>query len=71
MSTLVESKITKTHTLATPKQILFDFIDLYIEKLKNEKKYSVYMKNILESVEKKDLILYSFQEKENTFLSQL
>jgi hypothetical protein len=34
MSTLVEAKITKTYTLATPKQILFDFIDVYVNELK-------------------------------------
>ena len=33
-STLVEAKVTKTDTLSTPKQILFDFMEVYFEEFK-------------------------------------
>lgn len=71
MSTLVEAKVSKTHTLWTPKQILFDFIDVYFAQLKKAWKYSMYIKSIFDSIEKKDIIFYSFYEKENNFLSEL
>ncbi|MDD5769680.1 MAG: DUF4012 domain-containing protein [Candidatus Gracilibacteria bacterium] len=71
MSTLVEAKITKTHTLATPKQILFDFIDLYSKELKKSGKYGLYINTILKSINKKDIIFYSFNKDENQFFSKL
>lgn len=70
ISTLVESKVTRTYTLATPKQILFDFIDVYIKELQKIWKYHLYIKNIFESIEKKDIILYSFSEKENSLFTE-
>lgn len=71
MSTLVEAKVSKTHTLGTPKQVLFDFIDIYFAQLKKAWKYPMYIKSIFDSIEKKDIIFYSFYEKENNFLSEL
>jgi len=71
ISTLVEAKITKTHTLATPKQILFDFIDVYINELKKAWKYSLYIKTIFDSIEKRDIMFYSFYDDENKFLEKL
>lgn len=71
MSSLVESKITKTHTLATPKQILFDFIIEYFSNFKEKWDYLWYFKFIINSIEKKDIIIYSFQEEENNFFESL
>lgn len=71
MSTLVEAKVTRTHTLATPKQILFDFIDVYFKELKKAWKYPLYIKSIINSIEKKDIMFYSFNDKENDFFKKL
>lgn len=70
-STLVEAKVTKTHTLATPKQILFDFIEIFLEKLKNESDYKMYTELFLESLEKKDILFTLFDENENNFLQTI
>jgi hypothetical protein len=39
ISTLVEAKIFKVGTLGTPKQILFDFSELFLAKIKEKKDY--------------------------------
>jgi len=70
-STLVEAKISKTHTLATPKQVLFDFMERYFETFKDKWDYIWYMNLFLDSIEKKDIIFYSFNEEENKFLNYL
>lgn len=71
MSTLVESKVSKTHTLATPKQVLFDFIDLYGKELKNKAKYSEYIQTLLLSIEKRDILFHSFITEENDFFKNI
>ena len=70
-STLVEAKITKTHTLATPKQILFDFITIFFDKIKSIEDYKFFVELFIESIEKKDVSLYFFNTKENEFLKQI
>lgn len=70
-STLVEAKLTKTHTLSTPKQILFDFSKIFLDKLKNDKDYKKYLDLAFKSIEKKDIIFYLFDEKNNDFLASL
>lgn len=70
-STLVEAKITKTHTLATPKQVLFDFVDVFLEKIKSIWDYNVFVELFIESIEKKDVSIYFFNPEENTFLQQV
>lgn len=70
-STLVEAKITKTHTLATPKQVLFDFIDIFLEKIKSVEDYNVFIELFIESIEKKDVSFYLFKPEENTFLQEI
>ncbi len=70
-STLVEAKITKTHTLATPKQVLFDFIDIFFEKIASIHDYKFFIELGIESIEKKDISLYFFKPQENTFLKQI
>lgn len=39
LSLLVESKITKTGTLSTPKAVVFDFMNLYMERIKHSHNY--------------------------------
>lgn len=68
MSTLVESKIFKVWTLDTPKQVLFDFMQDFYTKLKEEKKYKDYFKVFLEDVSKRDIVFYTFSSKANKFL---
>ncbi|MBW7954759.1 DUF4012 domain-containing protein [Candidatus Gracilibacteria bacterium] len=70
-STLVEAKLTKTHTLSTPKQILFDFSKIFLDKLKKDKDYKKYLDLAFESIDKKDIIFYLFDEKNNDFLTSL
>ncbi len=70
-STLVEAKITKTHTLATPKQILFDFITLFFEKIKSIQDYNFFVELFIESIEKKDVSLYFFDKEENDFFKKI
>lgn len=71
ISTLVESKITKTHTFSTPKQILFDFINLYFEKIKKEKDYTWYINLFFDSIKKRDIIIYNFNKEENDFIKNI
>ncbi len=70
-STLVEAKLTKTHTLSTPKQILFDFSKVFLDKLKKDKDYKKYLDLAFKSILKKDIIFYLFDEKNNDFLTSL
>lgn len=68
ISTLVESKVSKEWTLSTPKQILFNFADEYFSFLKEKWDFMWYYKLLLNSIEKKDIIFYSFSKKENEYL---
>ncbi len=71
MSLLVESKKFKSGTIWTPKQILFDFIEEFKDKLKRDWDYLAYMKIILENIRKREVIIWSFSPKENELLSNL
>lgn len=68
MSLLVESKVRKEWNLGSPKQALFDFIDDFSKKLVEEKKYKDYLSIIGKNIKKRELIFYSFHQKENDFL---
>lgn len=70
-STLVESKLYKEWTLWTPKQILFDFIMLFFEELKKKWDYSNYAKIILNWLNENEILVYSFHEKEQKFISEI
>lgn len=71
MSLLVESKISKEGTLGTPKQVLFDFMEVFIAKLVSDGKYFDYMQSIIHDMKSRDIILWNFDEQENTFLSKI
>lgn len=68
ISTLVEAKVSRTHTLSTPKQVLFDFSEIFFKKLKTDWNYLWYVKLFFDAIEKKDVIFYSFTPEENNIL---
>lgn len=71
MSILVEAKLFKKWTLWTPKQILFDFMEVFFTKLKNDKEYSTYWKILLDNFNKREILLYSFIPEENKIFETL
>ena len=68
ISTLVEAQSFKVWTLSTPKQVLFDFANIFISKLKEDKDYFAYLDIILKNIKSRDLVIYSFNSNENNLL---
>ena len=71
VSTLVEAEVFKEWTLWTPKQALFLFAEELYERLNWEKKYYDYLKIILNHIENRDIVFYSFDPVENSLLWKL
>lgn len=71
ISTLVEAEVSKQGTLWTPKQVLFDFSEEFLEKIKTEKKYGAYLNILKKNIESKDIVFYSFSPVENSLLWKL
>ena len=71
MSSLVESKQSREATLDSPKDILFEFIDELILKLKEEKDYKLYSKVFIDAIESRDLFMYSFNSESASFLNAI
>ena len=71
ISTLVESQSFKVWTLWSPKQILFDFANVFLDRLKQEKNYSAYADILLKNIQTRDLVVYSFHSEENNLLWKL
>ncbi len=71
ISTLVEAKVYKVWTLWTPKKILFNFINVFISKLKEKKDYVAYLDILLKNIKTRDLVIYSFNTPENNLLWKL
>lgn len=71
ISTLVEAKVSKIWTLWTPKQILFDFAELFYREMKQNKDYIPYAKVIFNHLQSRDIIVYSFHPDENSLLWKL
>ncbi|QFR39259.1 DUF4012 domain-containing protein [Candidatus Gracilibacteria bacterium 28_42_T64] len=71
ISTLVEAKTFKVGSLGTPKQILFDFSNVFIEKLKEKKDYVSYVKVLLTHLKNREIMIYSFIPEENNMLWKL
>ena len=71
MSLLVESKIYKDGTQGTPKQILFDFIEVFRTELISQKKYASYLKTILHHIQNRDVSFYSFHRSESKLAKAL
>ena len=71
VSTLVEAEVFKEWTLWTPKQALFLFAEELYQRLNWEKKYYDYLKIILNHIENRDIVFYSFDPVENSLLWKL
>lgn len=71
MSLLVEAKTFKQGTLGTPKQVLFDFMEVFSQKLIQDGAYFDYVQSIIHDVKSRDIMIWSFHEDENIFLSEL
>lgn len=71
ISTLVEAETFKLWTLGTPKQILFDFANLFFAKLKQDKDYFWYLDIIIKNIKSRDLVIYSLNSDENNLLWKL
>lgn len=68
VSTLVEAEVFREWTLWSPKQALFSFSEELFKKLNSDKKYYEYLKIILEHIKTRDIVVYSFNPTENSFL---
>lgn len=62
MSLLVESKVFREWTLGTPKQILFDFVPVFLTALKEQGKYAEYLKFLLTEIENREILVWFFDE---------
>ena len=71
ISLLVESKISKQWTLWTPKKILFDFSQLFKNKIIKSHKYIEILKIINNDIKKREISFILFNKKENTFFQDL
>lgn len=71
ISTLVEAQSFKVWTLWTPKKVLFDFANIFLNKLKEDKDYFAYLDLIVKNINSRDLVLYSFNSQENNLLWKL
>lgn len=71
ISTLVESQAFKVWTLWSPKQVLFDFAQIFIWVLKEKKDYFAYLDILQKNIKSRDLVIYSFLPEENNLLWKL
>ncbi|MCH8518319.1 DUF4012 domain-containing protein [Candidatus Gracilibacteria bacterium] len=62
MSLLVESKVYHTGTLGTPKQILFDFVPVFFEALKQQGKYAEYIQFLSQEIQNREIIVWFFDD---------
>jgi len=71
MSLLVESKVFHIGTLGTPKQILFDFVSVFLQTLKDQGKYTEYLKFILSEIENREILVWFFDEEAQNLSREL
>lgn len=71
MSLSVEAKTFQEGTLWTPKQVLFDFIDIFSQKLIENGEYFDYLQSLVQDVESRDIMVWSFHESQQKILSDL
>lgn len=69
MSLAVEAKTFKVWTLGTPKQVLFDFIQVFIAELNAQWTYFDYAQTLFHDVASRDIVLWSFDDDHNNLLS--
>lgn len=70
-STLVESKVYKSWTFGSPKQILFDFVPLFFTHIQSTLSYPEIWKSFLSSLQQRDILLWSKYEDENKYLQDI
>ena len=68
MSLSVEAKSFKEGTLGTPKQVLFDFIEVFWKKLWEKWEYFDYLQSLLQDVESRDIMVWSFHKNQQKIL---
>ena len=71
ISTLVEAQSFKVWALWTPKKILFDFANDFINIVKKDKNYYEYANILYKNIKSRDLVFYSFNPEENNLLWKL
>ena len=71
MSLVVEAKTFKTWTLGTPKQVLFDFMEVFTEELIRQWRYFDYMQSIIHDMNSRDIMVWSFEAEQNNLLTNL
>lgn len=70
VSLAVEAKTFKVGTLWTPKQVLFDFIQVFLQELTDQWKYFNYAQTLTHDINSRDIMLWSFIEEHNKLLSE-
>lgn len=71
MSLLVESKVFQLGTLGTPKQVVFDFIPVFLTALKEQGKYTEYLKFLLAEIENREILVWFFDEEAQNLSREL
>jgi len=71
MSLVVEWKNFQEGTLWTPKQVLFDFIEVFWQKLQTDAKYFDYMQSLIHDTKSRDIMVYSFDNEARNFLAEM
>jgi hypothetical protein len=69
MSLAVEAKTFKQWTLGTPKQVLFDFMQVFISELTQQWDYFDYAQTMFHDINSRDIMIWSFNEQHNTILT--
>lgn len=71
MSLLVESKVFDTGTLWTPKQILFDFVPVFFQTLKQQAQYWTYAQFLFQEISRREIVLWLFDTEEQALITEL
>ncbi len=71
MSLVVEAKSFQEGTLGTPKQVLFDFIEVFSKKLMADGDYFDYLQSLVQDTESRDIMMWSFHETEQKLLADM
>lgn len=71
MSLMVESKNFQEGTLWSPKQILFDFMQVFLRHVQDDGGYVQMAISLLHDMEKREIMFWSFDPENTTFLSEL
>lgn len=70
MSLAVEAKTFKQGTLGTPKQVLFDFIQVFVKHLIDEGNYYDYASVVAHDIDSRDIMFWSFNPEQNAILTE-